>query len=431
MRKQFYVAVCTGIALFYSWTSHAQEVLEGIVAIVGDEIILRTQLIQAAQGFALQMGVNPRTQPQEFEKIKDNILQNLINEKVLLAKAIEDTVTVEDQQVESSLESRIEELTQQLGSKERVEAYFGSPIRKIKRDYRDEIRKQLIVSTVQQEKLRDIKVSRSEVISFYETMKDSLPDQKPRVKLRHILIDVIPGESSKQQAMERMREIRERIRQGEDFAELARRYSEDPGTAPKGGDLGFVEKGTLFQAFEETAFQMEPGEISDVVETPVGLHLIQLIEKRGDKASMRHILIRVEVTSVDESVVLETLRQIRERVLAGESFEEMAKEYSQDETTKEMGGDLGWLPPDQLQIEAFKSAIDTLQTDEITRPFKTQFGYHIVRLEGRREAREVSLEEDWDQVEFWALSTKRQNVIEEWIEELRKKIYIKISKDMM
>ena len=431
MRKKFVIVVCAGIALFYSWTSHAQEVLEGIVAIVGDEIILHTQLIQAAQGFALQMGVNPRAQPEEFEKIKDNILQNLINEKVLLAKAIEDTVTVDDQQVESALESRIEELTQQLGSKERVEAYFGSPIRKIKRDYRDEIRKQLIVSTVQQEKLRDIKVSRSEVTSFYETMKDSLPDQKPRVKIRHILIDVRPGESAKQQAMERMREIQERIRQGEDFSELAKLYSEDPGTASNGGALGFVEKGTLFQSFEETAFQMEPGEISDVVETPVGLHLIQLIEKRGDKASMRHILIRVEVTSVDENTVLETLRQIRERVLAGESFEELAKEYSQDETTKELGGDLGWLPPDQLQIEAFKSAIDTLQTDEITRPFKTQFGYHIVKLEGRSEARKVSLEEDWEQVEYWALSTKRQKVIEEWIAELRKKIYIKINEDML
>jgi len=431
VRKPSYIVVCAGIALFFSWASHAQEVLEGIVAVVGDEIILRTQLIQAAQGFALQMGVNPRNQPQEFEKIKDNILQNLINEKVLLAKAIEDTVTVDDQQVESALESRIEELTQQLGSKERVEAYFGSPIRKIKRDYRDEIRKQLIVSTVQQEKLRDIKVSRNEVISFFETMKDSLPDQKPRVKLRHILIDVRPGERAKQQAMERMREIQERIRQGEDFSELAKLYSEDPGTASNGGALGFVEKGTLFQSFEETAFQMESGEISDVVETPVGLHLIQLIEKRGDKASMRHILIRVEVTSVDESTVLDTLRRVRERVLAGESFEDMAQKYSQDETTKDLGGDLGWLPPDQLQIEAFKSAIDTLQTDEITRPFKTQFGYHIVKLEGRRGARKVSLEEDWEQVEYWALSTKRQKVIEEWIAELRKKIYIRINEDML
>ncbi len=431
MRKPFFIVLCAGLALFFSWASHAQEVLEGVVAVVGDEIILRTQLIQAAQGFAVQMGVNPRNQPQEFEKIKDNILQNLINEKVLLAKAIEDTVTVDDQQVESALESRIEELTQQLGSKERVEAYFGSPIRKIKRDYRDEIRKQLIVSTVQQEKLRDIKVSRSEVISFYETMKDSLPDMKSRVKLRHILIDVSPGERAKQQAMERMREIQERIRQGEDFAELAKLYSEDPGTASNGGALGFVEKGTLFQSFEETAFQMEPGEISDVVETPVGLHLIRLIEKRGDKASMRHILIRVEVTSVDENAVLDTLRRIRERVLAGESFEDLAQKYSQDETTKDVGGDLGWLPPDQLQIEAFKSAIDTLQTDEITRPFKTQFGYHIVKLEGRRGAREVSLEEDWEQVEYWALSTKRQKVIEEWIAELRKKIYIKINEDML
>jgi len=415
------------ITFFLNTKLWSQEVIDGIVAIVGDEIILRTELLQAAQNLAYQMQVNPQTQVEEFQALTKEVLENLINEKVLLAKAVEDTIEVTDQEVESALESRIQMLINQLGSSEKVEAYFGSPIRKIKRDYRDEIRKQLTVQAVQQEKLNNVKVSRLEVESFYETMKDSLPDQKPMVKIRHILLEIQAGETSKRSAMERLRQIQELIRNGEDFGELAKRYSEDPGSVNNGGDLGFVEKGTLFQSFEEAAFQLEPNQVSDVVETPVGLHLIQTTEKRGEKVRMRHILIRVEVTSQDDSEVLDSLTEIRMKALNGEDFSELAKEYSQDQSTKEEGGDLGWLPVEELQIQAFKSAVDTLDADEITLPFKTQFGYHIVKLEGRSEARKLALENDWEQIQEWTLGMKRQNVLKTWIEEVKKDIYVKIN----
>jgi len=415
------------VALLLNTLLWSQEIIDGIVAIVGDEIILRSDLLRTSQNLAMQMRLNPQTQVEEFEKLKKDVLQNLINEKVLLVKAVEDTIVVEDQQVEAALDERIQQLINQLGSKEKLEAYFGSPIKNIKKDYRDEIRKQLTVQAVQQEKLMNVKASRHEVESFYETMKDSLPDQKPMVNVRHILLELQAGETSKLTAMGRIREIQELIRRGEDFGELAKRYSEDPGSARNGGELGFVEKGTLFQSFEEVAFQLEPSVVSDVVETPVGFHLIQMIEKRGEKANMRHILIRIEVTSRDEGEVLDKLSDSRKRALSGEDFGELAKEFSQDLSTKEMGGDLGWLPLEELQIEAFKSAVDTLQVGEITHPFKTQFGYHIVKLEGRTEARKISLEGDWDQIQDWTLAMKRQNVLNEWIEEVKKDIFIKIN----
>lgn len=420
-----------GIVLSLNALVWGQEVVDGIVAIVGDEIILRTELMQATQAFAVQMGINPRTQLQELEKLKKDILQNLIHEKVLLAKAEEDTITVDDQQVEAELEARIQGLVQQLGSKEKVEAYFGSPIKKIKRDYRDDIRKHLIVQAVQQNKFRDVQISRPEVEDFYESMKDSLPEKEPMVKLRHILMEVQSGEESRQKVMERIREIQGLLRQGENFEELARKYSEDPGTAERGGALGFVERGTLFQSFEETAFQLQPGEVSDIVETPVGLHLIQMVEKRGDKADMRHILIRLEVTQQDEREVIEQMNHIRERILAGEDFIQLVNEYSQDASTKEEGGDLGWLPLEQLQIEAFKSAVDTLQEGQTSKPFRTQFGYHIIKLEGRREARVLSLEEDWEQIKEWALNMKRQRVLDQWIKEIKKDLYIEIKEDLL
>lgn len=415
------------LAFLCMWLlSWSQEILDGIVAVVGEEIILRTELLQMTQGYAVQMGINIGTQTEEFEKLKQNVLQDIINKKVLLAKAKEDTITVEDQRVEAEMEARIQNLIQQLGSKEKVEAYFGSPVNKIKRAYREEIRKDLISQTVQQEKLKNIFISRREVKAFYQTMKDSLPEKKPMMKLCHILIGIHPGDMARLEALDRIRDIRERLSQGESFEELARRYSEDPGTAEKGGELGFVERGTLFQSFEEAGFKLEPGEISDIVETPIGLHLIQMMERQGDKAKMRHILIRLAATSRDEEGVRQNLINIRERLLAGEDFGELVREYSEDLSTKENGGDLGWLPAEDLQIQAFKSAVDTLEVGEISFPFQTQFGYHIVKIEEKELGRKISLEEDWQQIKDWALNVKRQKALRQWVEELKKDIYIEI-----
>ena len=430
-RLVFIKILIAAVLLINSTVLLAQQILDGIAAIVGDKIILRTELLQTAQGFAVQMGIDPVTQPGKFKKLKKDVLKNLINEKVLLAKAKEDTITVDDQRVEAALEGRIQELIRRLGSKEKVEAYFGAPINKIKKDYRDDIRDQLIVQTLQQKKLRNVRVSRSEVERFYETMKDSLPKRKPMVKLRHILLEVQPGKTARERAMARIREIQSKLDQGESFEKLAKQYSEDPATAGRGGDLGFVERGTLFPSFEKAAFSLKPGEISDVVETPVGLHLIQMIEKRGDKVRVRHILVRLEVTPQDEEAVIDTLNMIRKKALAGEDFAELAKKYSQDTSTKDQGGDLGWMPLEQLQIEAFKNAVDTLKVDEISRPFKTRFGYHVVKLEGKKPAREFSLKEDWDQIKEWALNAKRQRVLNQWIDELKKDIYIEVKKGVL
>ncbi len=425
-----------GIALLifccsFSCPVQGQEVLDGIVAIVGDQIILRTELLQTTQGFALQMGINPVNQVEEMEKLKKDVLQNLINEKVLLLKAKEDTITVEDQQVETALETRIDNLVQQLGSKEKVEAYFGIPIKKIKRDYREDVREQLIIQTLQQEKLREVQISRRETEAFFTAMKDSLPKKRPLVKLRHILFQIVPGESARNAALSRIQEIRNRLLNGADFEEMAKLYSEDPGTASRGGNLGFVERGTLFQEFEEAAFQLEPGEISDIVETSIGFHLIQMIEKRGDKINVRHILIRLGTGESDEKATYDKAIEIRNRALAGEDFGELAKAYSDDQSTKEEGGDLGWLPVEELQIEAFKNVVDTLKEGEISMPFKTQFGFHIVKLEGRQEEREISLDNDYEQIREWALNAKRQKVLNSWVEELKKEIYIEIKEDLL
>jgi peptidyl-prolyl cis-trans isomerase SurA len=427
-----YILIIELLSIYiFSIPSGCQEIIDGIVAIVGDEIILRSELQQTAQGYALQAGLDPITQAKEFEKLQKEILANMINEKVLLAKAKEDTIIVEDQQVEIELDSKIKYFIEQLGSKEKVEAYFGIPVNKIKKNYRDEVRKSLIVQKVQSQKRMGMQISRNQIERFYNTMKDSLPKKPSMVKLRHILVEIRAGSKSKSVTMERILAIQSRLANGEDFKELASLYSEDPGTAEKGGELGFVERGTFFKSFEEAAFKLEPGEISDIVETKVGLHLIQMIEKRGEKINVRHILIRLELTHNDEEDVIEELIRIRQRVLDGEDFDQLAKEFSADESSRAQGGDLGWLPLENLQIEAFKNVVDTIDVNQISMPFKTRFGYHIIKLEDKSLAGEYSLQDDWEQLKEWALNNKWHKIFNEWIENLKKNIYIEIKNNVL
>jgi peptidyl-prolyl cis-trans isomerase SurA len=409
----------------------AQEVLDGMAAVVGEDVILLSDVTAASQSYAMQMGVDPSTDTTAFNQLKKDILQNLINEKVLLAKAKEDTITVSSQHVDGQLEERIQDFIRRAGSVERLESYFGLPLSKIRRNMRQDLEKRLIIQTLQQQKLREIKISRREVEDFYNTMKDSLPDRKALVKLRHILIPIGPGQAAKAEAETKMKTIEAKLQAGEDFESLAKTYSEDPGTASKGGNLGWIDKGTLYPAFEAVAYQLEPGQVSKPVETPVGLHLIQLLEKTGEKAKLRHILIRMQTGSSDDASAVEKAVQIRDSLLTGADFTVMAKRYSEDASTKETGGELGWLPLDELQIEAFKKAVDTLAVNAISMPFKTQFGYHLVQLEGRKAGGKLSLEDDWEEIRSMSLNWKQQHMINAWVEELKKKMYVEVKPGLL
>jgi len=408
-----------------------QEVLDGIVAIVGEEMILHSELMQASQQTAIRMRMNPISQQEEFKKLMRDVLKNLINEKVLLAKAVEDTVTVDDQRVEAAMEERIQFMIKELGSLENVEKQFNAPIEKIKRDNWEEMKKNLIVQTLQATKLNQVQVSRREVEVFYESEKDNMPDRKESVSIRHILLEVRPGQGVRDEVLGKLEDIRNRLGEGEDFQEMARQYSEDPGTAPNGGDLGWVEKGTFPQSFEDASFRLNPGEISEIIESPVGIHLVQMIEKKENEANIRHILLRLEAKQSDDEYALNQLTEIRNRALAGEEFSALANEYSHDLTTKDAGGELGWWVLDEIEVAEFKSAVDTLDVDEVSLPFRTQFGYHIVLVEEKDKARKMSLEKDWDLILENALMKKKEQVFIDWIEELKKGVRIEIKEDLL
>ncbi|MGH7598005.1 MAG: peptidylprolyl isomerase, partial [bacterium] len=379
--------------------ARGQEVIDRVVAVVDDQIILQSELLQYTYSTAMQMGIDPRKHPDKFSELRENALQSLIAQKVFFTKAKEDSVTVDQRQVDQVLEERLKYMVEQLGSEEKLEEYYGQPMRKIRRLFRENVEEGLLVRTLQQKMFREVKTSRREVEEFYQVHKDSLPGVKASVRLSHILVNIAPGDAAVTTAKAKIDSLLQRVRGGEDFATLARLYSEDPGSATKGGELGFIQRGDFVREFEEVAFGLQPGEISGVVRTSFGFHVIQLIDRRGEKVNARHILVRLSTSASDEKATETFIHQLRDDILAGKiSFEEAAKKYSNDQTSNEKGGDLGWFESDQLQVQAFREVARTLKPGEISEPLKTQYGFHLVRLDDRREARQYTLAQDWQEI---------------------------------
>ncbi len=403
----------------------AQDLLDRIVAVVDDEVILDSEVTQAAWMMASQMGVDPAREPQRFLDLRKAALKNLVNKELLVIQADNDTIKADERQVESYLEQQLQAAVQQAGGENRLEEALGMPMSQIRRLYRKEIEKELRANTVQEKKLSKIKLSPREVRDFFESKKDSLGRINESVDISHILIEVRPGEKARRGALAKAMEIRKRLLEGEDFAELAK-LSDDPGSAARGGDLGFMPRSDFVREYAEAALKLQPGELSEVVETQFGFHIIRLEEKRGDKIHTRHILVAVKPTKEDELAAAEKIKAIHQELMSGANLEELAAKYSDDESTKDDRGHLGRYEVEQLRRMAkeFLFALSGLKPGEISDPVKTQYGFHILKLNGRESAREYSLETDYDRIEQMAINYKRQQELQKWLEELKKQVYI-------
>jgi peptidyl-prolyl cis-trans isomerase SurA len=402
----------------------AQQMIDGVAAIVGQEIILKSEVDQYVQSYVIQNKINVVSNPELYDKLKKDVLDRLIEQKILLTKADEDTIEATEREVDRYLEEQMRSMIDRVGSEAQLEAAFDAPIKKIRRDLRVETENRLKIETLRRKKFQDIKISRREVELFYNTYKDSLPGITETVDISHILKQVKPGGSSAEAAQAKIVDIKLKLEDGADFGELAKEYSEDPATAPRGGDLGFIKRGDLVKEFEEVAFSLEPNQVSDIVQTQFGYHIIKLIEKRGEKIHSAHILIQLKPTDEDDIRVANELEEARQKILEGESFEKMALDLSDDENVVNDKGHLGTWEVDKLAIPEFKGVLEKLDVGEISSPFKTSYGYHIVRLNMHNMPREASLDKDWEQIKNMAMNYKMETEYRNWIAELREDIPI-------
>lgn len=240
-------------ALLAAGTLRSQQSVDGIAAVVGNQIILKSDLNTLITQYGLQNKVNVYKDPQLLKTLSQEILARLVDEKVLLIKAQEDTIKADEERVDQVLSQQINNFIQQAGSQERLESYYGMPLVQIKKELRQQIENRMIIEQLRQKHFSNIKVSRREVENFFYQYQDSLPRQDETVDISHILLQITPSEESFQAGYAKIEKVKELLNQGQDFVELAGQYSEDPGSASNGGDLGWVKRGDLVKEFEEVA----------------------------------------------------------------------------------------------------------------------------------------------------------------------------------
>jgi len=416
-----------GAALLMASAAFAAEpvkIIDRIVAVVDNDIILESELAQYVQYSVGSQAAMDAMKPADMDSIRKMVLDQLVMQKVLLAKARYDTVKVEPKTVDAELDARVKALTDQAGGPDKLEEYYGMSLSKLKRQFRPLVEEGLLIDKVKQDKLKDVVASPGDVQRFWQTYKDSIPPLKDAVRLAHILLADTISQSAIDAAVHKADSIRTEILAGKiKFEDYATKYSDDPGTAAKGGKLGTTNRGDLVPEYESAAYQLKVGEISPPVISPFGVHIIRLDERMGEKITTSHILFKIVPTESDLARTNARADSIVKAVRGGADFGALAVEYSTDIKTKGKGGDLGWFAPDEIPVD-FKPAIAGLKKGEVTGPIRTRFGAHVVLVADRITARPITLEDDYDRIQHMALLKKQNEVFDKWTKELTTETYI-------
>lgn len=424
---------CAFILFAFVIAANAQsQTADRIVAVLGDHIILESD-IEGQYAQYLAQGNLPD------EGIKCEIFISLLTQKLLLHQAIIDSLELSDDRVEDELDRRMAYFIGQVGSQDKLEEYLGKSVVEFKDELRQNIREMMLAQMMQSEITKDVNVTPAEIKAFYNNIPDdSLPYYNTEVEVGQIIKYPVASKAAKQAAKEKLEALRDRVKKGEDFGTLAILYSQDPGSAKRGGELGFVNRGALVKAFESVAFKLKPMELSGIVETEFGFHILQLIERRGEQVNVRHILIKPEVAQTDMEYSKKVLDTVKAKLVSGEiDFAEAAGKYSDDKKTRNSGGMLQnaqdgttRIPTDQLEPSVF-FVIDSMKVGSFSQPVFFQEesgekGYRILYYKSKTLPHRANLKEDYQKIQAAALAEKENRVISDWFEDKRSETYIKL-----
>lgn len=403
-----------------------RDVIDRIVAIVGDEIILASELAGQMQLVALQSSKAPRNQA-EAEQLRDEILDGMISDRLFLISAKKDTtIRVRPEEVEQALDEHIARTRENFDSEAAFSEALASEdmtVRDLRRRFRTDVENQLIKQRFIQRKLYGVSVSRHEVEEFFKEFKDSIPIQPEGLKISHILLPFKASQKVEDSVKLLAEELRAKALEGADFASMSATFSSF-GAGANGGDLGFISRSDVVPEFARAAFNLQPGDISGVVKTQFGLHIIKCEGQDGDKLKLRHILLGVVPSKIDSAYTTKLADSLINEIKNGGSFEELSKVFSDDNDTRPQGGELGWFAADKIPRE-FKTELDGWKTPgEIRGPIASQFGLHIVKLLDYQAAKEYTLEDSYDQLKELARQDKTGKMVDEWIKDIKKKTFI-------
>ncbi len=407
-------------------TSLSGQLIDGIVAVVGNEIVLYSELESQLQLLAMQGKVNLKDSL-EVKRLRKKVLEEMVNDKVLLVEAKRETLEVAPQEVNQALDEQLTKVRSQFTSSAEFQKELdreGLTLEKLKRRYRAQVKSELLKQKLMNKLVSQVKISDGEVRDFYRSYQDSFPPQKKAIRISHILLTVEPSPETEAMVLERAKSVLQRLKEGSDFAQLAREYSDDPSSS-SGGELGWFDRGDMVPEFDRASFSLKVEEISNLVRTRFGYHIIQVEERKGDRVKARHILFSLRPSSQDWAKAKAKADTLRQRSVGGEDFAQVAKEYSQDLGSRDRGGDLGWFEPDQL-TESFKDALNNLQVGEVSQPVISSYGVHLILVTDRRENRKLSLEQDWGMIKGMAHREKATTKLNQWLAQARKRTYIDI-----
>ena len=401
------------------------NIIDGVAVIVDESIILKSEVGELLQMSMMQRNLAPTIESDEAKKIENEIIDNLSYQKLALKSAEVESLIVNENEVDLALNQHLSSIITQYGSEEAVESLLGKPFNQLRRDMWYDMRDQLISERYRDQLLKNVVVSRKEVVDFYNQRMNELGDLPTQYNISHILFKLTSGEKSKDSALEKIRSIRNQIILGASFSDMAIQYSDDPGSSNSGGELGFMGRGAMFPEFEKAAFLLEPNEISDIVETRIGFHIIKVVGKRGETINAGHILIMPQVSEEDENKVYRFASTISDSITDPRSFALFAKKYSGDEKTKGSGGKLGWVDEKSLPIPEFKVALHQLNLNEVSLPIKTAYGYHLLLLNNKKDGGTPSLKNHWLEIKEWALTNKKLEKLSKWYQESLDHYYYK------
>lgn len=425
--------VCASFFNLPKAVSQEEQVIDQVVAVVGKSIILESDIQNQYLNARMQGMIKGAA-----SEMKCSILEDILYQKLMVTQAEVDSLEVNDVQVEGELDRRLGSFIQQFGSQEKLEQYYGKTISEIKQELRDVVGEQLLAQQVQQGIVANVTVTPSEIRAYYRSIaKDSLPLIKTEYKIAEIVKMPPINIEEKLMVKEQLLDLRKRILKGENFSTLAVLYSQDPGSASKGGELGFYGRGQLYHEFEAVAYKLKEGEISNIVETEAGYHIIQLIERKGDYVNVRHILLIPKVSPADLLKARMLLDSVAQLVRSDSMSFERAVELFSDGEDKNSGGLLinqytGSTTFEAEQLDPQVSfVIEKMKVGDISNPvpLKTteqKDAYRILKLLEKTQPHRANMKADYPRIQNWALQDKQRKAIDKWINKKAKQTYVRV-----
>jgi len=420
------VRVFIFIVLFCCGSLFAQGKVDGAAAIVGDNIILHSDVLQRAQFVALEQGVNPSTSPYLFEEIYVSTLNNIINQYVVLGVAEKDSnIIVSNDEIERALNQQIDNFILQSGSEKNFLEMAGMSMHQIRSEYWKDIRDMMYVERLQFSKIQNIDVSRIEVNSFFDAYKDSIPSVSEQYSFSVIEIPFVSGSVSEQKTFDFLSNLKNSVEfSGASFDSLANIYSHDPGTSLSGGFLGFTTRGSLVKEYEEVAYSLFPGDIGGPIKTPFGYHIIRLIDKQGEKISTQHILRTIEISSEDKNLSISTLENVLSIVEKNSFiFDSLANIYSKKYSN--FSGVYNSVAISNIPALLLVELVNFSNFPNISSIIETEKGVALIFYYNHLEEIKPNLNNSWNLIYNYAKQNKQNKLFNLWVENIKNKTFIK------